>query len=38
MTHRYPFPIPFGWFCVGSPDDFPVGEAKPDQDAGGVGR
>ena len=20
---RFPFPIPFGWFCVGYPDDFP---------------
>jgi 3-ketosteroid 9alpha-monooxygenase subunit A len=29
MSHRYPFPIPFGWFCVGYPEDFPVGEAKP---------
>jgi 3-ketosteroid 9alpha-monooxygenase subunit A len=28
MDHRYPFPIPFGWFCVGYPDDFPVGEPK----------
>ena len=28
MTTRYPFPIPFGWFCVGYPDDFPVGEPK----------
>jgi nitrite reductase/ring-hydroxylating ferredoxin subunit len=26
---RYPFPIPFGWFCVGYPEDFPVGEPKP---------
>ncbi len=28
MTNRYPFPVPFGWFCVGYPEDFPVGEAK----------
>ena len=28
MDQRYPFPIPFGWFCVGYPDDFPVGEPK----------
>jgi len=28
MDDRYPFPIPFGWFCVGYPDDFPVGEPK----------
>jgi len=26
---RYPFPIPFGWFQVGSLEDFPAGEAKP---------
>jgi phenylpropionate dioxygenase-like ring-hydroxylating dioxygenase large terminal subunit len=25
---RYPFPIPFGWFQVGYPDEFPRGEAK----------
>jgi phenylpropionate dioxygenase-like ring-hydroxylating dioxygenase large terminal subunit len=29
MTNRYPFPIPFGWFCVGYPEDFPAGEPKP---------
>jgi nitrite reductase/ring-hydroxylating ferredoxin subunit len=29
MKNRYPFPIPFGWFCVGYPEDLPVGEAKP---------
>jgi 3-ketosteroid 9alpha-monooxygenase subunit A len=29
MTSRYPFPIPFGWFCVGYPEDFPVGEPRP---------
>jgi phenylpropionate dioxygenase-like ring-hydroxylating dioxygenase large terminal subunit len=29
MPHRYPFPVPFGWFCVGYPEDFPVGEPKP---------
>jgi phenylpropionate dioxygenase-like ring-hydroxylating dioxygenase large terminal subunit len=28
MTNRYPFPVPFGWFCVGYPEDFPVGEPK----------
>ncbi|HEY8547457.1 MAG TPA: Rieske 2Fe-2S domain-containing protein [Acidimicrobiales bacterium] len=28
MDDRYPFPIPFGWFCVGYPEDFPVGEPK----------
>jgi phenylpropionate dioxygenase-like ring-hydroxylating dioxygenase large terminal subunit len=28
MEHRYPFPIPFGWFCVGYPEDFPAGEPK----------
>ena len=26
---RYPFPIPFGWFAVGYPEDFPAGEPKP---------
>ncbi len=26
---RYPFPVPFGWFQVGYPEDFPAGEAKP---------
>jgi nitrite reductase/ring-hydroxylating ferredoxin subunit len=25
---RYPFPIPFGWFCIGYPDDFPAGESR----------
>jgi phenylpropionate dioxygenase-like ring-hydroxylating dioxygenase large terminal subunit len=29
MSQRYPFPVPFGWFCVGYPDDFPAGEPKP---------
>src|SRR5918998_634075 len=29
MKNRYPFPVPFGWFCVGYPEDFPAGEAKP---------
>jgi phenylpropionate dioxygenase-like ring-hydroxylating dioxygenase large terminal subunit len=29
VPHRYPFPIPFGWFCVGYPEDFPAGTAKP---------
>jgi phenylpropionate dioxygenase-like ring-hydroxylating dioxygenase large terminal subunit len=28
MEHRYPFPLPFGWFCVGYPEDFPEGEPK----------
>jgi phenylpropionate dioxygenase-like ring-hydroxylating dioxygenase large terminal subunit len=28
MPNRYPFPIPFGWFCVGYPEDVAVGEAK----------
>ena len=25
---RAPFPVPFGWFCVGYPEDFPVGQPK----------
>jgi phenylpropionate dioxygenase-like ring-hydroxylating dioxygenase large terminal subunit len=25
---RYPFPIPFGWFCIGYPEEFAVGEPK----------
>ena len=25
---RFPFPIPFGWFCVGHPEEFPAGEAR----------
>ena len=25
---RSPFPVPFGWFCVGYPEDFPAGEPK----------
>lgn len=29
MRDRYPFPIPFGWYCVGYPEDFPTGEPKP---------
>ena len=29
MKNRYPFPLPFGWFCVGYPEDFPAGAAKP---------
>src|SRR5215217_5841081 len=28
MEHRYFFPIPFGWFCVGYPENFPAGEPK----------
>ena len=27
-TARSPFPVPFGWFSVGYPEDFPVGEPK----------
>lgn len=27
--NRYPFPIPFGWFMVGYPEEFPTGSAKP---------
>src|SRR5262249_51116945 len=26
---RFPFPVPFGWFCVGFPDDIATSEAKP---------
>lgn len=29
MQQRYPFPIPFGWFVVGYPEDLAVGDAKP---------
>jgi phenylpropionate dioxygenase-like ring-hydroxylating dioxygenase large terminal subunit len=29
VTDRYPFPLPFGWFCLGYPEDFPTGEARP---------
>jgi nitrite reductase/ring-hydroxylating ferredoxin subunit len=25
---RFPFPIPFGWFCVGYPHEFEAGSAK----------
>jgi 3-ketosteroid 9alpha-monooxygenase subunit A len=25
---RSPFPVPFGWFCVGYPEEFPTGEPK----------
>jgi phenylpropionate dioxygenase-like ring-hydroxylating dioxygenase large terminal subunit len=28
MTRPYPFPIPFGWFCLGYPEEFPAGEPK----------
>jgi 3-ketosteroid 9alpha-monooxygenase subunit A len=28
MMDRAPFPVPFGWFCIGYPEDFPVGEPK----------
>ena len=31
---RSPFPIPFGWFQVGWPDDVAVGEVKPSTSAG----
>ncbi len=27
-TARSPFPVPFGWFCVGYPEDFPVGQPR----------
>ena len=27
-AERFPFPVPFGWFCVGYPEDFPAGEPK----------
>ena len=25
---RSPFPVPFGWFAIGYPEDFPTGEPK----------
>ena len=28
QLERAPFPVPFGWFCVGYPEEFPVGEPK----------
>jgi len=28
MTERSPFPIPFGWFAIGYPEDIPHGAAK----------
>jgi nitrite reductase/ring-hydroxylating ferredoxin subunit len=28
VDNRYPFPIPFGWYCIGYPEDFPAGTAK----------
>ena len=28
MAARFPFPVPFGWFCVGEPADYPVLAAK----------
>ena len=28
MTDRFPFPVPFGWFCIGYPEEFPAGEPK----------
>ena len=28
QSNRYPFPMPFGWFQVGYPEDLPAGEAK----------
>ena len=29
MSHRYPFPIPFGWFCVGHPRTSPPATPSP---------
>jgi phenylpropionate dioxygenase-like ring-hydroxylating dioxygenase large terminal subunit len=30
MAQRsFPFPVPFGWFCVGYPEDFPTGQPRP---------
>jgi hypothetical protein len=26
-SNRFPFPVPFGWFCVGFPDDVETGGA-----------
>ena len=26
---RFPFPIPFGWFCIGYPEEFVTGEPRP---------
>lgn len=26
---RFPFPVPFGWFCVGYPEDFAAGKPVP---------
>jgi nitrite reductase/ring-hydroxylating ferredoxin subunit len=26
---RYPFPVPFGWFSIGYPEDFPVARPRP---------
>ena len=28
QSNRYPFPIPFGWFSVGYPEDFPSGDGR----------
>jgi phenylpropionate dioxygenase-like ring-hydroxylating dioxygenase large terminal subunit len=28
QQHRYPFPMPFGWFSVGYVEDFPAGTAR----------
>jgi phenylpropionate dioxygenase-like ring-hydroxylating dioxygenase large terminal subunit len=25
---RLPFPVPFGWFCIGEPDEFPTGKPR----------
>ena len=27
-AERSPFPVPFGWFSVGYPEDFPTGAAQ----------
>jgi nitrite reductase/ring-hydroxylating ferredoxin subunit len=27
-AHRFPFPIPFGWFCIGYPEEFAAGESR----------
>ncbi len=28
QSDRYPYPIPYGWFQIGWPEDLPLGEAK----------
>ena len=25
---RSPFPVPFGWFCIGYPEDFEAGQPQ----------